>query len=81
MEILTKLDHKFRLFQKLLGPTGTRFAMASLGTNVTQLVLEFHHRFHGFNLFQTEDAVKSLNRQGYLIFHISDGKEYPFIRP
>lgn len=49
--------------------------------DVKQIVVEFHHRFHGYSLRQTKQAVKSLGKQGYKIFHIADnGKEYSFIK-
>ncbi len=49
--------------------------------NVGQLVVEFHHRFTGHTLAETESAVNILNEYGYKIFYISDaGKEYSFIR-
>lgn len=49
--------------------------------NVGQLVVEFHHRFPGHTLTETESAVNILNEHGYKIFYISDaGKEYSFIR-
>jgi FkbM family methyltransferase len=49
--------------------------------DVKQIVVEFHHRFPGYSLEQTQQAVSSLNRAGYQIFYISDtDREYSFIK-
>lgn len=49
--------------------------------NVEQIVVEFHHRFPGYSLQQTKQAVQALNNAGYKIFHVSDtDKEYSFIK-
>ena len=51
------------------------------GVSVGQLVVEFHHRFSGFDTAKTETSVTMLNRHGYQIFHISDsGREYSFLK-
>lgn len=48
---------------------------------VRQMVVEFHHRYPGYALSQTEHAVRALNEHGYKIFHISENrKEYSFLR-
>jgi len=48
---------------------------------VTQLLVEFHHRFENVGLVATERAIKALNEHGYRIFSIGpDGQEYSFIR-
>jgi hypothetical protein len=48
---------------------------------VRQIPVEFHHRFPGVPLSQTEHAVRALIEHGYKIFHISQtGKEYSFLR-
>ncbi|MEI6646568.1 MAG: FkbM family methyltransferase [bacterium] len=49
--------------------------------NVAQIVVEFHHRLPGHKLSQTEETVNELNRHGYKIFNITNGKEYSFIKP
>jgi FkbM family methyltransferase len=48
------------------------------GIVVGQLVVEFHHRFQGYRLWQTERAVQQLTDAGYQIFSIAYGKEYSF---
>lgn len=56
--------------------------LAASNMDVEQIVVEFHHRFPGYFLQQTKQAVKTLGKQGYKIFHIADnGKEYSFIKP
>lgn len=55
--------------------------LAESNLSIKQIVLEFHHRFTGFKLAQTKNAVKILSGMGYEIFHIADNrKEYSFIR-
>ncbi|MFA5932978.1 MAG: FkbM family methyltransferase [Microgenomates group bacterium] len=49
--------------------------------DIKQILVEFHHRFSGFNKNDTEKAIKKLNKAGYKIFNISDiGLEYSLIR-
>lgn len=49
--------------------------------NIKQILVEFHHRFSGFNKKDTETAISKLNKSGYKIFNISDvGLEYSFIK-
>jgi FkbM family methyltransferase len=56
--------------------------LAASNLDVKQIVVEFHHRFPGYSLKQTKQAVKTLGKQGFKIFHIADnGKEYSFIKP
>ena len=47
---------------------------------VTQICIEFHHRFKGIGLQKTMVAVESLNKNGFDIVAISDSKEeYTFV--
>lgn len=49
--------------------------------DIKQILVEFHHRFPGFNKKDTENAIEKLDNSGYKIFHISDiGLEYSFIK-
>lgn len=49
--------------------------------NVTQLLVEFHHRFAAIPFEQTKNSIRLLNQHGYKIFHIShSGQELSFIR-
>ena len=51
------------------------------GVKVTQLLIEFHHRFPDVSIDRTRQAVTKLNAAGYRIFAVSDtGEEYAFIR-
>ncbi len=55
--------------------------LVACNLNVEQIAVEFHHRFLGYSLQQTKQAVQALNNAGYKIFHISDtDKEYSFIK-
>ena len=42
---------------------------------VTQICVEFHHRFEGIGLQKTQKAIKSLNKNGFDIVAISDSRE------
>ena len=47
---------------------------------VTQICIEFHHRFKGIGLQKTIVAVESLNKNGFDIVAISNSKEeYTFV--
>jgi len=49
---------------------------------VTQLCVEFHHRWHEIGVSRTREAISALRARGYRIFHISDsGEEYSFLGP
>jgi FkbM family methyltransferase len=39
---------------------------------INQLCVEFHHRFSGFNIRQTREAVRNLARIGLRLFHQGD---------
>jgi hypothetical protein len=48
---------------------------------VRQLLVEFHHGWKDVGLRRTREAIRSLNRAGYRIFHVSSrGGEYSFLR-
>ncbi len=45
-----------------------------------QLMIEFHHRFPGLEVSQTEDCIQALREQGYALAHISStGREFSFV--
>jgi FkbM family methyltransferase len=47
---------------------------------ITQILVEFHHRFAGLSVGSTRRAVQLLNEKGYRIFAKSEtGEEYSFI--
>ena len=47
---------------------------------IRQILVEFHHRYHGIGVDRTRRAVGKLNAAGYRIFFASDsGEEYSFI--
>ena len=49
---------------------------------VTQLCVEFHHRWREIGVSRTREAISALRARGYRIFHISDsGEEYSFLGP
>jgi FkbM family methyltransferase len=49
---------------------------------ITQLLIEFHHRFPQVGNSKTVEAIRKLNDAGYKIFAISESaEEYSFIRP
>lgn len=49
--------------------------------SVGQLLVEFHHCWKDVGLQRTREAIRSLNRGGYRIFHVSPrGSEYSFLR-
>jgi FkbM family methyltransferase len=49
---------------------------------VRQILVEFHHRFPGFNLTMTKEAVRRLRARGYKLIHLSPWcEEMTFIKP
>jgi len=49
--------------------------------NIQQILVEFHHFFPEISFKETIRAIRSLNRAGYKIFHVSNsGHEYGFIK-
>ena len=47
---------------------------------VTQICIEFHHRFEGIGLQKTKRAIEDLNKNGFKLVAISDTKEeYTFV--
>ena len=48
---------------------------------VSQVLIEFHHRFKPFGIKDTREAIAILNAAGYLLFNVSpSGEEFSFIR-
>lgn len=48
---------------------------------VSQILVEFHHRFDHIGIGMTRRAISSLNEAGYRIFHVSaSGEEMSFIK-
>jgi len=48
---------------------------------ISQILVEFHHRFPGIGIQRTLDIVKKLRDRGYLLFHVSPWcEEFAFIR-
>lgn len=49
--------------------------------SISQLLIEFHHRFSNIGVDATRKAIGKLNRAGFRIFHVSsNGEEMSFIR-
>jgi FkbM family methyltransferase len=47
---------------------------------VSQVLIEFHHRFGHIGLKRTREAISTLNQAGYKLFHVSaSGEEFSFI--
>ena len=48
---------------------------------ISQVLIEFHHRFPYIGVGMTRDAISAMNRAGYKIFHVSpSGEEMSFIK-
>lgn len=48
---------------------------------ISQILIEFHHRFSGIPKEKTEIAIKLLRKYGYKLFAVSDSyQEYSFIK-
>lgn len=48
---------------------------------ITQLLIEFHHRFEHIGVGRTRTAISRLNEAGFRIFHVSaSGEEMSFIK-
>lgn len=48
---------------------------------VSQVLIEFHHRFKHVGLKRTRQAIVRMNQAGYKIFHVSaGGEEFSFIK-
>jgi hypothetical protein len=49
--------------------------------DISQILMEIHHRFDNFNVSDTINLFNKLNTAGYKIFYISPtGEEYSFIK-
>lgn len=56
--------------------------MLACNLDVRQFIVEFHHNFRTVPLQRTVDAVASLRRAGFSMFHVSDRSyEMSFLRP
>lgn len=45
------------------------------------ILVEFHHRFDGFGLKKTRNAINNLKSSGYSIFYVShNGEEFGFVK-
>lgn len=82
--ILNKLQHR-KIDILKMDIEGIEYAVIEdiLASNVkvSQLLVEFHHRYENVGLTATNHAIKLLNQNGFKIFSIgSDGQEYSFIR-
>jgi len=48
---------------------------------ISQILIEFHHRFESIGIGMTQQAISSLNRAGFSIFNVSaSGEEISFIK-
>jgi len=45
------------------------------GINPGQILIEFHHRFGGIGIRETELAVNKIRNHGYLLYHVSETLE------
>lgn len=55
--------------------------MVNAAGNISQLLIEFHHRFPDVGVEETRKAIRKLNRAGFRIFHVSStGEEISFTR-
>jgi len=49
--------------------------------NVSQVLIEFHHRFPEIGIKKTKLSINQLRKAGYSLFHVSpSGEEYSFIK-
>lgn len=49
--------------------------------NISQIVVEFHHRFFENGEYKTRNIIKKLSQSNYKIFYISEnGEEYSFLK-
>lgn len=47
---------------------------------VSQLLVEFHHRFQGIGIGKSREAIRKLRSHGYQVFHVSpSGEEVSFV--
>lgn len=53
----------------------------ALPVEISQVLIEFHHRFGHIGIGKTKQAIAALNRAGYRIFNVSaSGEEISFIQ-
>jgi FkbM family methyltransferase len=49
--------------------------------NINQLLIEFHHRFPEVGIAKSKNAIDSLRKAGFKVFHVSNtGEEISFIK-
>ena len=82
--IMQKLGHK-RIDLLKMDIEGSEYEVIEDLTGsslpVTQVLVEFHHRFGHIGIEMTRRAIQILNRAGYRIFHVSaSGEEFSFIK-
>jgi len=54
--------------------------MLELDLEISQILIEFHHRFEGFGPDMTKNAISMANEKGYKVFYVSDtGKEISLV--
>jgi FkbM family methyltransferase len=53
----------------------------SSGLKITQILIEFHHRFQNVGIEKSKNAIKNLRNAGYYVFSVSGtGEEISFIK-
>jgi FkbM family methyltransferase len=82
--IIRELGHK-KIDLLKMDIEGTEYAViediVKQSLDISQILVEFHHRFEQVSVSQTKQAIETLNKHGYKIFAISpSGEEYSFIR-
>jgi FkbM family methyltransferase len=82
--IIKKLDHS-KIDILKMDIEGAEYEVIedilTLPMPVSQILIEFHHRFGHIGVKQTRQAISSLNRAGYKIFNVSaTGEEISFIK-
>lgn len=54
--------------------------MLDSGLEISQILIEFHHRFEGFDPDMTKNAISMMDERGYKVFYVSDtGKEISLV--
>jgi FkbM family methyltransferase len=54
-------------------------SMLATSVRPAQIAVEFHHRMYGYDPEATNEAVRALQQNGYVLIHVSDtGREYSF---
>lgn len=81
--ILTELGHTQIALLKM-DTEGSEYevieSLARTDIRPIQLLVEFHHRFPGVGLKETQRSLKQLREMGYKLFSVSDrGEEFGFV--